>query len=174
MNETDHSTDTGGMTGLEAVRSSMQQARRKASTMEDIDKAPAEELHLQPAFSHESIEPQSAYVIKPSLDDKFKSATVRDIIIQTLHDNLGNQEYDSVSAKKWTIDIANTINQFIRELRFKRYKHIVQVTIGELKGAGVKSGLRCLWDSETDSYSSEIFMNDSLWAVVVVFAVYHY
>lgn len=50
------------------------------------------------------------------------------------------------------------INQFI-ELRMKRYKHIVQVTIGELKGAGVKAGVRCLWDSETDSYTSDLFMN---------------
>lgn len=50
----------------------------------------------------------------------------------------------------------------ILELRMKRYKHIVQVTIGELKGAGVKSGLRCLWDSETDGYTSDVFMNVSI------------
>lgn len=41
----------------------------------------------------------------------------------------------------------------------KRYKHIVQVIIGELKGAGVKCGVRCLWDSETDGYTSDTFMN---------------
>jgi hypothetical protein len=43
----------------------------------------------------------------------------------------------------------------------KRYKHIVQVILGEHKGAGVKSGVRCLWDSETDGYTSEIFSNVS-------------
>lgn len=47
----------------------------------------------------------------------------------------------------------------ITDLKMKRYKHIVQVTIGELKGAGVKSGVRCLWDSETDAYTSDFFMN---------------
>lgn len=41
----------------------------------------------------------------------------------------------------------------------KRYKHIAQVVIGELKGGGVKCGVRCLWDAETDGYTSEIFMN---------------
>lgn len=43
----------------------------------------------------------------------------------------------------------------------KRYKHIVQVIIGELKGAGVKCGVRCLWDSETDGYTYERFTNVS-------------
>lgn len=43
----------------------------------------------------------------------------------------------------------------------KRYKHITQVIIGEMKGAGVKCGLRCLWDCETDAYTSEVFINVS-------------
>lgn len=43
----------------------------------------------------------------------------------------------------------------------KRYKHIVQVILGEHKGAGVKSGVRCLWDSETDGYTSDTFSNVS-------------
>lgn len=43
----------------------------------------------------------------------------------------------------------------------KRYKHIVQVIMGELKGAGIKCGVRCIWDSETDGYTSDTFMNVS-------------
>lgn len=31
--------------------------------------------------------------------------------------------------------------------------------LGERKGQGVKSGMRCLWDCEVDGYTSEIFMN---------------
>lgn len=74
----------------------------------------------------------------------------------------------------------------------KRYKHIAQVVIGELKGAGVKCGVRCLWDAETDGYTSDIFINvnitlfiryiilfyfvfqDTIFCVCVVFAVYLY
>jgi hypothetical protein len=51
--------------------------------------------------------------------------------------------------------------ELFAELKMKRYKHIVQVILGEHKGAGVKSGVRCLWDSETDGYTSEIFSNVS-------------
>lgn len=60
------------------------------------------------------------------------------------------------------------------ELEMKRYKHIVQVLLGERKGQGIKSGVRCLWDCEIDGYTSEIFMNDSIFCVTTVFAVYLY
>lgn len=49
----------------------------------------------------------------------------------------------------------------------KRYKHIVQVVIGEMKGAGVKSGVRCLWDSDVDGYTSEIFINVSVFHLIM-------
>lgn len=74
---------------------------------------------------------------------------------------LTGQSYDTENAKKWTIQIANEVNAKVKDLKMKRYKHIAQVIMGELKGAGVKCGVRCLWDSETDGYTSEIFMNVS-------------
>lgn len=43
-----------------------------------------------------------------------------------------------------------------------RYRHIVQVIIGEMKGAGVRTGARCIWDCECDAYTSEVFMNVSI------------
>lgn len=47
-------------------------------------------------------------------------------------------------------------------MKWKRYKHIVQVLIGEQRGAGVRSGLKCIWDSETDNFACETFTNVSI------------
>lgn len=55
--------------------------------------------------------------------------------------------------------MSNEINEKVIELKMKRYKHIIEVTLGQHKGAGVKSGFRGIWDSETDGYTSEIFSN---------------
>ena len=44
------------------------------------------------------------------------------------------------------------------EMNFPRYKYIVSVVIGELRGEGVKVGARCLWDADTDNYSSSMFL----------------
>lgn len=124
--------------------------------------------------SHESVVALKSYQIRPPLQEKFKATPVKDIIHNVLTDTLSGKSYDSENAKLWTINISNTINKKIKELRMQRYKHIVQVTIGERRGAGVKSGLRCLWDCETDGYASDIFMNESIFSVVVVFAIYLY
>ncbi|KAK5640599.1 hypothetical protein RI129_011410 [Pyrocoelia pectoralis] len=124
--------------------------------------------------SHDSIPALQSYQIKPTLEDKFKENPVKEIIRNTVTGKLAGRYYDSDNAKKWTIAIANDVNTKVRELKMKRYKHIVQVTIGELKGAGVKCGVRCLWDSETDGYTSDTFMNETIFCVVVVFAVYLY
>ncbi|KAB0792248.1 hypothetical protein PPYR_14207 [Photinus pyralis] len=124
--------------------------------------------------SHDSVPALQSYQIKPALEDKFKENPVKEIIRNTVTSKLAGRYYDSDNAKKWTISIANDVNTRVRELKMKRYKHIVQVTIGELKGAGVKCGVRCLWDSETDGYTSDTFMNETIFCVVVVFAVYLY
>jgi len=42
---------------------------------------------------------------------------------------------------------------------FDRYKFVVQCVIGEQRGEGVKMGCRCFWDSDTDNYAQDVFMN---------------
>lgn len=44
-------------------------------------------------------------------------------------------------------------------MEFERYKLIVDVTIGEFKGQGIRLASRCVWDTSTDSYSSSSFRN---------------
>lgn len=127
-----------------------------------------------PNKSNESIHAVNVYQIRPDLCDKFKVNPVKELIHAILTETLAGQVYDSKSAKKWTISIANKVNEKIKGLQMKRYKHVVQVTLGEMKGAGVKSGVRCLWDAETDGYASDIFINDTIFSVVVVFGIYLY
>lgn len=47
----------------------------------------------------------------------------------------------------------------ISELKFKNYKYVVNVMLGEIKGAGVKIHTRCIWDAEADSYAHSNFKN---------------
>lgn len=71
-----------------------------------------------------------------------------------------------------------------------RYKYLVQVVIGENRGAGIRCvlcslfcclfvcacrmGCRCLWDAQTDKVAEETFVNDSLFCAAVAFGVYLY
>lgn len=42
----------------------------------------------------------------------------------------------------------------ISDLNIPRYKVVLQSVIGEVKGQGAYIASRCLWDTETDNYSS--------------------
>ena len=40
--------------------------------------------------------------------------------------------------------------------------------------SGARMASRCLWDSDTDNYAQDVFVNDSLFCVVCVYGVYYY
>ena len=54
-------------------------------------------------------------------------------------------------------------------LDLPRYKHVVQVIIGEMKGAGVRVGCKCLWDQQTDKVAQETFINVSIAVLLFLF-----
>ena len=51
---------------------------------------------------------------------------------------------------------------------------VVEVVIGEQRGEGVRMGSRCLWDSDTDNYASDVYMNDSIFCCAAAFGIYYY
>ncbi|XP_045467526.1 dynein light chain Tctex-type protein 2B-like [Harmonia axyridis] len=133
-----------------------------------------EEMEIFKEQSYESIPALHSYQIKPSLLERFKATPVKEIIRTVQAEVLTGKSYSADNAKKWSIKIVNEVNKRCREMKMRRYKHIAQVILGELKGAGVKSVVRCVWDSETDGYTSDIFMNDTIVCVTTVFASYFY
>ena len=57
-------------------------------------------------------------------------------------------------------------------LGLPRYKFVVQVSLGEVRGQGVRVASRCLWDTDTDNHASYSFRSDSVWCSVMVFGLY--
>lgn len=76
-----------------------------------------------------------------------------------MFDQLSTKTYNAQDAVQWTKDIADTIKEKIKELKFKRYKYIINVVLGEQHGAGIKMGTRCIWDAEADAYAFDSFIN---------------
>ncbi|XP_028128824.1 dynein light chain Tctex-type protein 2B [Diabrotica virgifera virgifera] len=149
---------------------------------DDISTSPArrslQQKSSEDVFEEEPIESIStgisSYQIKPTLQNKFKELPVKEIIRNVVASVLTGLAYDPDRAKNWSMSISNEVNDKVRDLQMKRYKHIVQVIIGEMKGAGVKSAVRCVWDSDVDGYTSDIFINDTIFCVTTVFAIYLY
>lgn len=49
---------------------------------------------------------------------------------------------------------------------------MVQTVVGQQKQQGVRVASRCLWDTDTDNYSTYTFTNDTLWCTVMCFGLY--
>ncbi|XP_015183553.1 PREDICTED: tctex1 domain-containing protein 2-like [Polistes dominula] len=121
---------------------------------------------------NDSSEP--VYRIRPHLYDKFKPLSAKEVIHNVLFDQLSTKTYNAQDAVQWTKNIADILKVKIKELQFKRYKYVVNVVLGEQHGAGIKMGTRCIWDTEADAYAFDSFVNDTIFCVATVYAVYFY
>jgi tctex1 domain-containing protein 2 len=72
---------------------------------------------------------------------------------QVVKEELAGKKFDEQEAKEWSLNIADTIRERVRQLNIPRYKVIVQVTIGQMLDQGVRVASRCLWDTATDNYA---------------------
>ncbi|XP_012532544.1 tctex1 domain-containing protein 2-like isoform X2 [Monomorium pharaonis] len=153
----------------------------KHNPVQEVDIAQEEEekkhVNLEILEEVEPVEEtaqQPVYQIRPHLHEKFKPLSAKEIIHDVLFDQLATKSYDAQAAAQWTKDIADIIERKIKELQFKRYKYIVNVILGQQHGAGVKIGTRCIWDAEADTYAYDNFINDTIFCVAIVYAVYFY
>ncbi|XP_077440312.1 dynein light chain Tctex-type protein 2B [Vanacampus margaritifer] len=120
------------------------------------------------------MEGSDSYLIRPNYQYKFKSAVVKECIRETVKARLLEAQYDPDEVAEITRTLADSVKNKVKKLGFDRYKFVVQVTIGEQRGQGVKMSSRCLWDADTDNYAEDVFMNESLFCAVAVFGSYFY
>ncbi|KAL5287759.1 hypothetical protein ACFFRR_008561 [Megaselia abdita] len=117
--------------------------------------------------------PQS-YQMRPKLHEMFKTSKIKDLLQNILSATLKGKNYSSGDAATWTKTISDQVNQALKDLTMTRYKHVVQVVIGQQIGSGYKYAACCRWDACCDSQTSEVFSNASLFCVCTVFGVYSY
>ncbi|XP_011695934.1 PREDICTED: tctex1 domain-containing protein 2-like [Wasmannia auropunctata] len=150
----------------------------KHNPVQEADVAQEEEekkhVNLEVLEDVEEAAQQPVYQIRPHLHEKFKPLSAKEIIHDVLFDQLATKTYDAQAAAQWTKDIADIIERKIKDLQFKRYKYIVNVVLGQQHGAGVKIGSRCIWDAEADTYAYDSFINDTIFCVAIVYAIYFY
>ncbi|XP_061539732.1 dynein light chain Tctex-type protein 2B isoform X2 [Phycodurus eques] len=86
------------------------------------------------------MEGPDTYLIRPNYQHKFKPAVVKECIRETVKARLSEVQYDPDEVSELTRTLADCVKNKVKNLGFHRYKFVVQVTIGEQRGQGVKSG----------------------------------
>ncbi|NXE77886.1 TC1DA protein, partial [Cochlearius cochlearius] len=103
---------------------------------------------------------------------RFPAAAVDDILKDVLGSCLREQPYEPARCRDMAKDIAEVIKARVKDLQIPRYKIVVVTHIGQLNEQSMQIGSRCLWDSASDTFSSYVFKNTSLFALANVYAVY--
>jgi len=85
---------------------------------------------------------------------------------------LRKQKFDDERCKALALELCSDIKERVKALNIPRYKVVLQSVIGEVKGQGAYIASRCLWDTETDNFSSFSLKNSSLFCVLMVFGLY--
>ncbi|XP_059163652.1 dynein light chain Tctex-type protein 2B-like [Physella acuta] len=141
----------------------------------DIEqKAPVEISSDTAIANSKEANQQNTYIIRPNFSQKFRPINVKEMIHTVLGEKLTGVAYNSEETGVLTKEIAETLKARLKEMGHERYKFVVQVVIGEQRGEGVKMGCRCFWDSDTDNYAQDIFMNDTLFCVAAAYGVFKY
>ncbi|XP_075217065.1 dynein light chain Tctex-type protein 2B-like isoform X2 [Lycorma delicatula] len=140
----------------------MSQANSEDKNLVDDD---PENVHVElPDLSRYEMKedklPIGHFAMRPSLEEKFKSETVREIIHSVLIEHLKGKVYSAEMADEWVKTISVNIKNKVKELNYKKYKLMVHVVLGEQKGSGVRIACRCLWDADSDGYAFDTFMNE--------------
>lgn len=91
-----------------------------------------------------------------------------------LEKHLGEKTYDPSMCANESRTIAAEISEVVKAKQYKRYKHVVIVSIGSLKERpSVYLGSRCLWNDKTDSFTTVRYKNNTLYAIAMIYGLYY-
>ncbi|XP_026709940.1 tctex1 domain-containing protein 1 [Athene cunicularia] len=103
---------------------------------------------------------------------RFPVAVVDDILKDVLGSYLREQRYEPGRCREMAKDVAEVIKARVKDVMIPRYKIVVVTHIGQLNEQSMQIASRCLWDPVSDTFSSYVFKNASLFALANVYAVY--
>ncbi|NXU19947.1 TC1DA protein, partial [Pardalotus punctatus] len=103
---------------------------------------------------------------------RFPVAAVDAILREVVGSALRERRYEPGPCREAARDIAEVVKARVKALLVPRYKIVVVTHVGQLGQQSLQIGSRCLWDPASDTFSSYVFKNTSLFAVANVYGVY--
>uniref|UniRef100_A0A8D8V2C0 Tctex1 domain-containing protein 2 n=1 Tax=Cacopsylla melanoneura TaxID=428564 RepID=A0A8D8V2C0_9HEMI len=101
------------------------------------------------------------FKIKPALNDKFQAGKAKEIIRGALEDEFKGKAYDGDQSKNIVKRLSREIKTKIEAITHQNYKIVVEVTLVEQRGAGIRSDVKCIWDADADTLASDVFISVS-------------
>uniref|UniRef100_A0A8C0IV67 Uncharacterized protein n=1 Tax=Chelonoidis abingdonii TaxID=106734 RepID=A0A8C0IV67_CHEAB len=98
-----------------------------------------------------------------------------ELLREYLPTKLANVTYEPTKFASLTIALSKEIRHLVKQVTPPWYKLVVNVTIGNKskdETVDIVVTSQCLWDPHSDNFTSSQYVNETLFCVVLVHAVY--
>ena len=127
-------------------------------------------------YSHNFYQPttklENSYSLGPNENQKFNASRVQKLVNDILANHLENVKYEPNKCRDMVQLLSDEIKTRIKSIVYKRYKLVVNLTIGQNTGNSIIIASRALWNTDCDNGCTVQFKNSSLYAIASIFAVY--
>lgn len=123
-------------------------------------------------FSHNHQKLENTFRLAPGEGQKFNVSKVQKLVNEILSNHLENVKYEPNKCKDLVQFLSEEIKSRLKSVVFRRYKLIVNITIGQNNGSSIIVASRSLWNSDTDNGCTVQYNNNSLFAIASIFATY--
>ena len=115
---------------------------------------------------------ENTYKLGPEHNQKFNPLKVQKVVYDILEELFENFKYDPIKSKEYVKSVSDEIKGKIKPMIFRRYKIIVNLTIGQNLGQNVMISSRSIWNMETDNSCTVEYKNKTMFVIATVFATY--
>ncbi|XP_074646238.1 dynein light chain Tctex-type 5-B-like [Tubulanus polymorphus] len=116
---------------------------------------------------------ENTYKTVPDPGTTFSKPKVEEIVNHVFSTYLDDLKYNAKECSGLAMDLSQIIQNRIKDLKFKRYKVVVNVVLGEKRDQGIEAASRCIWESSTDSFACVHYGNATLFAVATIHGIYY-
>lgn len=128
--------------------------------------------HFQHFHSQNNQKLENTFRLGPGEGQKFNVSKVQKLVNDILISHLENVKYEPNKCKDIVQNLSEEIKSRIKSIIFRRYKLIVNITIGQNSGNSIIVASRSLWNADTDNGCTVQYKNNSIFAIATIFATY--
>jgi hypothetical protein len=107
--------------------------------------------HYSHANQLNQLKYENTYSLGPNDNQKFNVSRVQRLVNDILKNHLENFKYEPNKCKDMVQLLSDEIKTRVKSIIYKRFKLIVNLTIGQNIGNGIIIASRSLWNTETDN-----------------------
>ncbi|XP_069792407.1 dynein light chain Tctex-type protein 2B [Narcine bancroftii] len=130
-------------------------------------------LRSEPETRSTKLNSSTENLYEPRPARVFSADEVRATIRTVLEGRLNGAKYEPQDSALAAMELVECVKKAVKALRYERYKIVCYLVLGATKASALSCSSRAVWSPTIDTYAEFCFQNDSLFALCLVFALYH-